>query len=484
MWLVIASLAIYQYQREKGIRERAIRNQLDIINMNIIDAYENNVDIVQYVKFNNDFFDNTIYNGVRISVYSYDGMLIASCGEVIPFKYHDNSFEDPDHPTHNIDVDFRLDKKTSRHDKLFYYVARTSFDGKFYVLTAMPFTESLNLGLNQNAGFWWAVVALALIASALVYWLINHTSRSVRLLATFAKDVADGRSFDHNEEFPHDEFGQISRKLIELYNAKDAAMKENEQEHRVAMNAIIEKQKLKREMSNNISHELKTPVGIIKGYVDTVMSDDSMDADTMRYFIGRAQPNVDRLCQLLEDLSTVTRIEDGVKQITFEKVDYHDLVYTVANDFKIASKDSGIQFKFNIPLNTFVRGNYNLLTAMLQNLARNSKRHSQGSLIMVEHVGESERFHTFRYYDNGIGVPEESIPRLFDRFYRVDKGRSRKLGDSGLGLTIVQSTIISMGGAISAKNRSTGGLEFIYTLPKWDAPAPHPTEGAPAPDNG
>lgn len=202
VWLVIASLAIYQYQREKEILERSIRNQLDIINMNIIDAYENNVDIVQYVKFNNDFFDNTIYNGVRISVYSYDGMLIASCGEPIAFKYHDNKFNDPDHPIHNLDDDFRKGRGNPNHDKLFYYVSRTSFDGKFYVLTAMPYTESLNLGLNQNKGFWWVVIALALVASVLVYWVINHTSRSLKLLASFANDVAEGREFDHNEDFP------------------------------------------------------------------------------------------------------------------------------------------------------------------------------------------------------------------------------------------------------------------------------------------
>lgn len=107
-----------------------------------------------------------------------------------------------------------------------------------------------------------------------------------------------------------------------------------------------------------------------------------------------------------------------------------------------------------------------MLTSAISNLFKNAAIHSRGTRIGMSLVSESENFYTFSFWDNGQGVSEEHIPHLFERFYRVDAGRSRKSGGTGLGLPIVKNTIDSLGGAISVYNRSKGGLEFLFTLKK------------------
>ncbi|MDE5649626.1 MAG: HAMP domain-containing histidine kinase, partial [Duncaniella sp.] len=120
-----------------------------------------------------------------------------------------------------------------------------------------------------------------------------------------------------------------------------------------------------------------------------------------------------------------------------------------------------------LPLGGCVTGNYTLISGMICGLIRNSAMHSGGTKIGLRLISESDRFYVFSFYDNGTGVGEDHLPHLFERFYRVDTGRSRKAGGTGLGLPIVKSTVQSLGGTISVHNRSTGGLEFIFTLPKY-----------------
>ena len=105
---------------------------------------------------------------------------------------------------------------------------------------------------------------------------------------------------------------------------------------------------------------------------------------------------------------------------------------------------------------------------MLLNLIRNAAEYSHGSEIKLRLINETAKYYTFSFADNGVGVPQEHIPHLFERFYRVDTGRSRKVGGTGLGLPIVKNTITTLGGTISVRNGAAGGLEFVFTLPKWE----------------
>ncbi|MDE5978831.1 MAG: HAMP domain-containing histidine kinase, partial [Muribaculaceae bacterium] len=139
--------------------------------------------------------------------------------------------------------------------------------------------------------------------------------------------------------------------------------------------------------------------------------------------------------------------------------------------------------RYNIPLDCHVYGNGELLIGMISNLAKNAVAYSQGTETGVALIGRNENFYTFSFYDNGVGVGEEHLGHLFDRFYRIDTGRSRKVGGTGLGLPIVKSAVNTMGGSITVRNRRGGGLEFIFTLRRVkEGVAPQPTaEGNPAP---
>lgn len=223
---------------------------------------------------------------------------------------------------------------------------------------------------------------------------------------------------------------------------------------------------MQHQLTNNINHELKTPVGVIRGYLETVLTSEDMDKETQTYFLTRALNNVERLCALLADVSTMTRLEEGSGKILITELNFHDLIYGLREDFAQSGILKNMKFEFDLPLKCSVYANNNLLTSVITNLARNSALHSRGTTMGIKILAESDKFYTFVFWDDGCGVPQEHLPHLFERFYRVDAGRSRKSGGTGLGLPIVKSTIESLGGAISVYNRPEGGLQFIFTLKK------------------
>lgn len=262
-------------------------------------------------------------------------------------------------------------------------------------------------------------------------------------------------------------------------------MERSEREHRIALHAIEEKALMKRQMTNNINHELKTPVGVIRGYLDTIAETPDMDSATRDHFIARARENVERLCSLLNEVSTITRLDESAGDIPLSEVDMHDLVFGIDNDIKAAHLAGDMKFSYNIPLNCVVAGNEALINGMIMNLVRNAAIHSHGTEITMRLISESPKFYVFAFADNGIGVAPEHIPHLFDRFYRIDAGRSRKAGGAGLGLPIVKSTVQSLGGSVSVHTRSTGGLEIVFTLrkaPKKASEAPKDTKPEPEPE--
>ncbi len=173
-----------------------------------------------------------------------------------------------------------------------------------------------------------------------------------------------------------------------------------------------------------------------------------------------------RLCNLFNDISTMTRLDEAGESIPTTDIDYHDMVYTIANDLEASKLNGNIPFNYELPINCVVNGNYALLSNMLLNLIRNSAVYSHGTEMWLKLVSETDEFYTFTFYDNGVGVDSEHIKHLFERFYRVDAGRSRKAGGTGLGLPIVKNTILMHGGSITVKNRPSGGLQFTYTLKK------------------
>lgn len=228
-----------------------------------------------------------------------------------------------------------------------------------------------------------------------------------------------------------------------------------------------EQARLKRQLTQNIAHELKTPVSSIRGYLETILSDPGMSKETRQTFLERSFAQSNRLAYLLRDISILTRLDEASDMMEKEQVDVSLIVSTMLKEVQLALEEKHITLINLLPEELPITGNSSLLYSIFRNLTDNSIAYAgTGISIVIKCFRQDENFYYFSFSDTGVGVPEEHLTRLFERFYRVDKGRSRKLGGTGLGLAIVKNSVLFHGGTIFAKNKPNGGLEFVFTLAK------------------
>lgn len=228
-----------------------------------------------------------------------------------------------------------------------------------------------------------------------------------------------------------------------------------------------DKARLKRQLTQNVAHELKTPVSSIQGYLETIVSNPDIDAQTKEQFIQRCYAQSRRLSSLLADISTLNKLDDAPQGYEFESVSIPDLLQSIRRDVSMQMEANHVTFRSLVEPGVEVNGNPSLLYSIFRNLTDNSIAYGGEEVtITVQVLSESTDFYTFSFSDNGPGVAPEHIPHLFERFYRIDKGRSRKMGGTGLGLAIVKNSVLLHRGTISVRLGIAGGLEFIFTLPK------------------
>jgi len=221
---------------------------------------------------------------------------------------------------------------------------------------------------------------------------------------------------------------------------------------------------IKQQMTENIAHELKTPVSSIKGLLETVL-ESKPDKAIRKDFIRRAYSQTCRLADLIDDISLLTNIEEAGNLYPVEKVNLWKVVNNVMDDLRVQINEHRINTESNIPEDVEIKGNPVLLYSIFRNLFDNSINHAGKNItVRISKYLEDTQYYYFSFSDTGIGVPDQDIPRLFERFYRVDKSRDRKSGGTGLGLSIVKNAVLFHKGEISVKNRKEGGLEFLFSI--------------------
>lgn len=237
-------------------------------------------------------------------------------------------------------------------------------------------------------------------------------------------------------------------------------------DERISREQRLRQDKMRRELTQNIAHELKTPVASILGYTDTILDSADISEQTKLQFIKRANAQAKRLSALLQDLSTLNKMEYASHLLQKERVDISDLVADTILESEPALSARQMTVINCLPEDIPVEGNWQLLYSIFRNLIDNAINYAgRNTTIKISAEQLSDRWH-FTFSDNGTGVPKEHLSRIFERFYRVDKGRSREMGGTGLGLSIVKNAVLLHGGQITVKNGNDGGLCFDFTLRK------------------
>ena len=317
-----------------------------------------------------------------------------------------------------------------------------------------------------DEGIFFAIIGVAGVSIVIALLLAVRMSRNLRSLDRAVAAMENGADIESMPQFADDELGDIARHIIALYGRLREATNDIQREHDNALHEQQEKLRIKRQLTNNINHELKTPVAAIQGYLETMTTAKDMTEEERDAFIAKCYAHCQRLTQLLNDVSTITRLEDGSSRIERESVDLRALVDEIASDVALLSDDKRMRVNVALPAPMQVLGNSTLLMSILKNLTDNAIAYSGGRDIYIRCIDESPTMYTISFADNGIGVDGDHINHIFERFYRIDKGRSRKLGGTGLGLSIVKNAVLFHGGDIKVANRKIGGLEFTFTLPK------------------
>ncbi len=253
-----------------------------------------------------------------------------------------------------------------------------------------------------------------------------------------------------------------------------------------------EKVRIKHQLTQNTAHELKTPAASIQGYLETILNTPNLPEDKRQYFLERCYSQSERMNALLKDMATLTKLSpfpageagtlspiegqgDYAGAWKFEEVDLSEIIRSVAEDVQLAAQKKGILLEVDIPSKMPMQGDTSLLYSAFRNVLDNAITYSGGTTVKIEanendpSTGSGANENGNRGYcvsiaDDGVGVAEEHLPHLFERFYRVDKGRSRELGGTGLGLAIVKNAIALHGGTCYAESNAPHGLKITMVV--------------------
>lgn len=440
-WILVGTCMAFQYHREKEFKKELLDTRLQIYNEHIINCLRMGIS------------PDSVYGVTDDETGQLRVTVVDSAGNVV----YDNNRNTPYPSTNHNDrpeiVEARakgVGYSTARHSESdgtdYFYSARLGDDG-MVVRSAALYTHSLKEFLRADRTLLWIMAVMTLLMSLAGFMVARRISQSITRLNVFAGRAERGERIYGDEAFPHDELGSIASHIVRLYVQRD-------QQHREALRQEQDKIRLKKQLTNNINHELKTPVASMIVSLELLRDHPELPPEKKAEFIDRIYANAQRLNSMLKDVSVITRMDEGAGMIEKEPVNLRQLVDEVAEEERLRTDMAIITDVPDLTIN----GNRQLLESVFRNLIDNAIAYSGGTEIRV--VADRDGY--FTVSDNGCGIAGEHLPHIFERFYRVDKGRSRAAGGTGLGLSIVKNAVGLHGGTITAT--SDNGLKMTFRL--------------------
>jgi signal transduction histidine kinase len=441
-WLLVGTFMVFQYRREKAFKEQLLDCELQMHNRRILDDIARGMPVDSIIDHIGSPLDN-----LRISLIDNDGNVIFDNNDSTPFPSGDHNSRPEVIEARKSGIGHSVSRYSVSDNCSYFYSAMRGDDG-IVIRSAAPYTHSLQEVLKADSSILWIMIAFAIVLSLASYVASHKISLSIRRLNLFAEKAEKGERIYNDEAFPHDELGSIASHIVRLYIQRD-------EQHREALRQEKDKIRLKKQLTNNINHELKTPVASILVCLELLRDHPEMlPEEKKRELNDRIFANAQRLNSLLKDVAAITRMDEGEEMIEKAPVDLAELVNDVVAEERLRTS---MNITVDMP-QLKISGNRQLLESIFRNLIDNAISYSGGSEIVIKADSEGN----FTVSDNGCGVPDEHLPHIFERFYRIDKGRSRAAGGTGLGLSIVRNAVGIHGSDISVTNN--GGLQFRFRL--------------------
>ena len=259
-------------------------------------------------------------------------------------------------------------------------------------------------------------------------------------------------------------------------NDVEQEVQEWARQKKTEIDGLRDQEKFRRDFLSNISHEFKTPLFAIQGYIEALQDDDFEDKEMAKQFLDKASRNVDRLSYLIKDLDAISKLESGEMPINYTKFKINDLIKEVIDSLEMKGQQHHIKliFKQKYDEGVMVNADREKITQVLVNLIDNSFKYGKQDGSTAISLFDLHDQVLIEVTDDGMGIEEKYLPRLFERFFRTDTSRSRQIGGSGLGLAIVKHIIEAHQQTINVRSTEGLGSTFGFTLEKVKQGLPFP----------
>lgn len=452
--------SVYQYKREKEYKIDILHSRLQMYNYEMVQTVGK--DSMSCSRRFRDYVVHHQMEGLRVSVIDKEGRVI--------FDSYDTDVEALGNHLQRTEIQQALRegsgydiKRMSQSTHETYFYSATRFDDVI-VRAAVPYSAELTRSLQADNTYIYYSGVLTLLLGIVLYYITHRISRHIGYLREFAVKAEEGEKLDHELErrLPDDELGDISHTIIMLY----WKLRHSEEE----------KVRIKRQLTQNAAHELKTPAASIHGYLESIIDNPDMPEDKKKHFLERCFAQSERMNKLLLDMSALTKLDEiddnrSEARQAYRPVDVLQIIQSALDDTALQLQEKGIAPSLQLPQHIEVLGDQSLIYSIFRNLIDNAIAYATGasllSITCAEVEKEGRHFYEFIVSDNGQGVEAQHLTHLFERFYRVDKGRSRKLGGTGLGLAIVKNAVVAHGGQATALSTPGGGLTIRFTLARF-----------------